>query len=169
MVPLLLQAADTGHLVTAAMHAKSTFEALYRLREWGGDPALITTNVLGISLQVLIRKLCQHCKAPSPLSHAQQELLRRYGAEIEVSAGTAFYQAVGCEQCHGIGYAGRDVALEFFEFTPELRDAFLRGVPREELAQLAQAGGMGTLEAAGIRKAMEGITSLEEIMARVVR
>jgi general secretion pathway protein E len=150
------------------MHTRSPFDALYRLRQWGGDPALIASNLLGISLQVLVPKLCPHCKIPATLSAEEQAAVRKYGA-ADIMQQATFYQAVGCEQCHATGYAGRDVVLEFFEFTPETREAFLQGSPQAALEQIAYAGGQRPLAASGMQKAAEGITSLDVIIKHTVR
>jgi type IV pilus assembly protein PilB len=83
-----------------------------------------------------------------------------------VPDSAVFYAPAGCETCHE-GYNGRFVLHEYFTFTPALRAAFLRGAPAEELTKLARKEGQISSFAAGVQKAVEGLTSLDEVMHRV--
>jgi len=169
VVPPILGLAETGHLVAATMHVKHTCEALDWLVRFGGDPALIAANLLGISLQVLFPKLCPHCKTPAPLTEEQLALFVQHGGDAESLRQATCYRAVGCEQCHGTGYAGRDVLLECFEFTDATRTAFLRGATQQELRDLSLAAGTPTLWTAAIGKMMEGIASAEAVLKKLPR
>ena len=182
---LAVQAAEMGHLVISTMHVHDAIAALYRLVDWGIKPVMLAANLIGISNQSLLRKLCDRCKQPvedieelfkredsNPLISGAATFPQIYYEQIRAASArggytvpddAGFYHAVGCEHCHDIGYLGRYCVLEFFEFTPETKTAFLHGASQEDLTELVIAGGMRTLFAKSVRAAVEGITTLEEV------
>lgn len=166
---ILMQAALTGHLVLTTLHAPDALAAALRLRDMGNEPFIITESLVGLTGQRLVRCICKQCRQPAPLPsdtrrHLQQKALR---CGFSITGETTFYRGAGCENCHGTGYRGRIAIYELAEFTPSLREAFLRGADHAELVDLAVRDGMRTLVADGLRKAAEGITTIEEVM-RVV-
>ncbi len=171
LTQLTIQAAETGHLVLTTMHSsrRETVEPLYQLVEWGVKRSMLANNVVGIVYQELMRKLCEECKRPAAID---DDLLRDVAVAAQAGGYTlpgdaTFYAQAGCEACHGTGYGGRFVVMEFFSFTPALKIAFRNGSTQEELRKLAIEGGMITFFAEGVRHAAEGRTSLEDVLKRV--
>lgn len=164
------EAALTGHLALTALHTNDAPSALLRLLDMGVEPYLISATVTGIVATRLIRRVCENCKQPQDLS-AEPTLsyIAQLAAEggYEVPADAVFVRGTGCEECRGRGYRGRMGLYEVLTLTEALTEAVLRRAPIEELTDLAVAGGMRTLLADGIRKAVEGLTTIDEVM-RVV-
>jgi excisionase family DNA binding protein len=160
----------TGHLLLAALHTGDAPSALLRLLGMGIEPYLISATVAGVVATRLVRRVCDGCKQPVDLS-AEPTLgyVAQLAAEggYEIPAGAVFVRGIGCEQCRGRGFRGRTGLYEVLTMTEPLAEAVLRRAPVEELTDIAVAGGMRTLLADGIRKAVEGQTTVEEVM-RVV-
>jgi len=170
--PQLAQAAalhaELGHLVLACLHAYDSISTLYDFLEWGVKRSLLVDNVIGIVNQHLLLKLCPACRreqAPEADLLAEVRKAATQGG-YHVPDAAVFHAPVGCDGCHE-GYAGRLALQECFTFTPALKAAFLRGAPREELTALAREEGQLSSFAVGVRKAAEGVTSLEEVMRRL--
>jgi general secretion pathway protein E len=132
----------------------------------GLEDYLIASTVNGISAQRLVRTLCPHCKAPDPSAAAIIEELRldRYtdGRVPEL------YRPVGCGRCTGTGYRGRTGIAEILVMSEDVRRLTLKRADAQEIQRCAMAAGMRTLNEDGLRKAVRGITSIEEVM-RVTR
>jgi excisionase family DNA binding protein len=160
----------TGHLVFSTLHADEAAKALIRMVDMGSDPFLVIDTTKLIVAQRLVRKLCPHCSAPAtpePNTLRRAEEHARLGGLNWSSLDKGFRQAVGCAQCGHLGHAGRDVIAEALEVTPEIGKALERGASVDELRTIAVGQGMTTMAADGIRKAAEGVTSLDEVI-RVV-
>lgn len=167
---LAAEAALTGHLVLSALQVGDAPSALLQLMDLGLPPHLVTSTVVGVVAMRLCRRLCDHCKAPADISDEPTlshviRLAREGGYDAPPSA--VFYQGRGCERCRGRGYAGRIALYEVLTMSSALAEALLSRAPAEELMALAVAGGMRTLLADGIRKAVDGQTTVEEVL-RVV-
>lgn len=155
----------TGHLVLSQMHMDASVSALMRLRDWGTDPFILSSALTGIASQRLVRRLCPACRAPidpPPALLDRARALAAAGGYI-LPEEAAFFSPVGCEKCHG-GYRGRASMIELLSVTPAVADAFLRGGTEQELRQIAIAEGMRSLAADGLRKAAEGLTSVQEVL-----
>ncbi len=160
----------TGHLLLSALHTGDAPSALHRLLDMGVEPYLVSATVAGVVATRLVRRVCDGCKQPVDLSGEPTlgyvaQLAREGGYEIP--GGAVFVRGAGCEQCRGRGFRGRTGLYEVLPMTEALSEAVLRRAPVEELTDIAVAGGMRTLLADGIRKAVEGLTTIEEVM-RVV-
>lgn len=167
---ITVEAALTGHLALTALHTNDAPSALLRLLDMGIEPYLISATVTGIIATRLIRRVCENCKQPQDLSaDPTLSYIAQLAAEggYEIPADAVFVRGTGCEECRGRGYRGRMGLYEVLTLTEPLTEAVLRRAPIEELTDLAVAGGMRTLLADGIRKAVEGHTTVEEVM-RVV-
>jgi type IV pilus assembly protein PilB len=159
---IALRAAFTGHLVLSTLHTNDAVSTLTRLMDLGLEPYLLSSCLLGILSQRLIRRNCPHCLRsyrPDPT------LLERY--HLKIPPEHLFYQGRGCPACHEQGFAGREGFFELLAVTPAFREAILNKAPEMELRHLALQEGMETLLACGLRKAGNGLVSLEEMM-RVV-
>ncbi|MHB0935989.1 MAG: GspE/PulE family protein [Armatimonadota bacterium] len=163
---IIVQAALTGHLVYTTLHAENAPTGAIRLLDMGVEPFLISGCLRGVMTQRLARKLCPNCKEPVALQPEVLAHVREMAAAggYLVPGDAQFYQAQGCEQCFRRGYRGRTGLFELLEFTPAVREAMLRGASKDELTRAAVSDGMYTLLADGIRKAVEGITTVDEVL-----
>jgi type IV pilus assembly protein PilB len=157
---MAVQAALTGHLVFTTLHCNDTAAAPPRLCDMGLEPYLLTSSVLGFVAQRLVRRICTQCRQPDD---PPADLLKRLG----VTGAGPFYRGAGCESCRGTGYYGRISAFEVMPLTDPLRRAVLRRAAASEFRQIAREQGVESLRDDGIRKAAEGITSLEEVLRAV--
>ena len=159
-----IQAALTGHLVFSTLHTNTAAGAITRLTEMGVEPFLLASALRGVVAQRLIRKLCIHCKRKYVAGREDWEKVYLSGqVEKDVSG---FYREWGCEECHHSGYRGRTVIHEILPVTSVLKEkiadraseAVLRDIVREAFPDLL------TLREAGLRKVLEGVTSVQEII-----
>ena len=158
------RAALTGHLVLTTMHAEDAVAALMRLRDWGVEPLAVASALVGISSQRLVRRLCPKCSQeedPIPSMVARAGELASAGG-YQVPDDAAFRTAVGCKECHG-GYRGRAGIYGLLPASGEVKEAFVRGGSEAEIRAAAQRAGRTTMAADGIRKAVAGVTTLEEV------
>jgi len=163
---IVVQAALTGHLVYTTLHAGDAAAGVIRLLDMGVEPFLISGCLRGVLTQRLARMICHHCKEqinlePEVLAHIR-DLSHRGGYDVPEDA--VFYKGRGCEHCRNFGFRGRTGLFELLEFTPAVREAFLRNASAEELTRVAVKDGMHTLLADGIRKAIEGVTTVDEVL-----
>ncbi len=159
---IAIQAALTGHLVFSTLHTNDAPSALTRLIDMGVAPFLVSSAVCAVLAQRLLRQLCPRCK--TPYNPDPQELADA-GLSVASITGKTLYRAKGCDDCGGSGYRGRFGVFECFEMVPELREAVFRKEPTYRLRELARtSGGMASLREDGIRKALLGQTSLEEVL-----
>ena len=162
-------AAEMGHLVLACLHAYDGIAPLYDFLEWGVKRSLLAANVIGIVNQRLLLCLCEACKVEHAPDRELLEEVRRSAEEggYRIPESAVFYQPAGCESCGGRGYVGRFALHEYFTFSPALKAAFLRGAPVDEFSRLVREQGQPSSFAVGVQKAVEGVTSLEEVMRRI--
>jgi len=158
---IAIQASLTGHLVLATLHTNDSVSAITRLINMGIEPYLIGAALRGVISQRLVRRLCARCRKPGSVPRALKRTVE------QAAPNRKFFTANGCEACRDSGYSGRIGLFELLRVTDELADAISAGPSLTELRRKAIALGLYTLLEDGIRKAGEGITSLEEI-ARVV-
>jgi general secretion pathway protein E len=158
---IAVQSALTGHLVLSTLHTNTAAGAVARLKDMGVEPYLITSALNGVLSQRLVRRLCEHCKSPAPLSHAGEHgsLLQKMGL-----GEMPLYRAVGCNQCRGTGYSGRCGIHELLVVDDALRSQVLAGADTTTLHATAVRSGMCTLYEDGLRKVAAGVTSLDEVL-----
>ncbi|RTH26107.1 type IV pilus assembly ATPase PilB [Thermus scotoductus] len=159
------EAALTGHLVIATLHTNDAAQAITRLDEMGVELFNISAALIGVLSQRLVRRICDHCKVevkPDP------EALRRLGLSEAEIRGTKLYKGMGCERCGGTGYRGRYAIHELLVVDEEIRHAIVAGKSATEIKKIARRKGMKTLREDGIFKAFQGITTLEEVLARTI-
>lgn len=161
---IAIKAAQTGHLVLSTLHTNSAAETLTRLHNMGIATFNIATSVSLIIAQRLARKLCPHCKQPVDLP---PEVLREEGFSEQQIGTFTVYAPVGCNRCSG-GYKGRTGIYEVVRVTPSLQHLIMSGANSLDISQQMRAEGFRDLRASGLRKVMQGITSLEE-MNRVTK
>jgi general secretion pathway protein E len=158
-----VQAALTGHLVLSTVHTNDASSAMTRLLDMGAEDYLLTSTINGVLAQRLVRKLCQSCRRHYSPS---RDLSERLG--ISDWAEAVLYRPVGCTGCNGTGYRGRTMILELMPTTDAIRRLVLRHAESHELQAEAIRGGMQTMYAHGRKKALAGITTIEEVI-RVTR
>jgi general secretion pathway protein E len=154
-----VQAALTGHLVLSTLHTNDAAGAIARLMDMGVPDYLLTSTINGVAAQRLVRKLCPHCREAA---EPDAELLERLGAGDEPPR--VLYHPKGCDKCNGTGYSGRSALLEVLVMDDALRRLVLQRADAREIEKAAVEGGMRTLYQDGLRKAAEGITSIEEVL-----
>ncbi|MEI2414713.1 type II secretion system ATPase GspE [Orrella sp. JC864] len=144
---IAVQASLTGHLVLATLHTNDSVSALTRLTDMGVEPFLLSSSLLGVLAQRLVRKLCPHCRVPAPDEHGQPA-----------------WRAAGCEHCNHTGYAGRTGIHELFVIDDTLRGLIHADAGEPALRAAARQAGMRTLREDGQRWVREGVTAPEEVM-----
>ncbi|MBC7804720.1 MAG: Flp pilus assembly complex ATPase component TadA [Akkermansiaceae bacterium] len=168
---LIHEAASLGSLAMAALPAGRAADVPMWMIDRGVEPFLVSSYLAGVVTVRLLRRVCTECREPVPVSAGTPafEHLCQLSADggFVVSEGTVFYRGRGCSTCRGSGYKGRTGLFELMPFSPELGSAVLGGAAPDEIEAIAVAAGMKTLLADGMRKAAEGVTTLDEIM-RVV-
>jgi type IV pilus assembly protein PilB len=165
---IAIEAALTGHMVLATLHTNSAASTPMRLIEMGLEPFLVTSSVSGVLAQRLARRLCMHCKEAFEPSEADIVAAGWKLEEVEALGGVSkVFRAVGCSACSNTGYRGRKALAELLPMSEEIERVIIEGGSVEEIHRVAVAQGMCTLRQSGLRKAIEGETTLEEVL-RVV-
>ncbi|MCL6525287.1 MAG: Flp pilus assembly complex ATPase component TadA [Thermaceae bacterium] len=157
------EAALTGHLVIATLHTNDAAGAVTRLDEMGVELFNISAALVGVLAQRLVRRICESCKIqvePDP------NVLRRLGMSKDEVRGKALFKGTGCDKCNGSGYRGRAAIHELMVLDDEIRRAIVEGQSATQIKEISRQGGMKTLREDGIQKAFQGLTTLEEVMAR---
>ncbi|MBL9179780.1 MAG: type II/IV secretion system protein [Verrucomicrobiaceae bacterium] len=157
-----VNASLTGHLVLTTLHANDSLRAVSRLMSMGVEKYLLADSLALSQAQRLARRLCNYCKKPMQAPQDVQELLARQ-AVISQPLTTPIYNARGCDECHGTGYAGRVALMELCEVNNELRDLIEEGAPLSAMRAAAFKGGFRSLYQEGLQQVIGGHTSLDEI------
>lgn len=160
---MAFRAAMTGHQVYSTLHTNSAIGAIPRLQNIGVLPDIIAGNIIGIIAQRLMRKLCPHCKQPYQPERMEGRLLGLEKDELNIT----IYRATGCEHCNYQGYKGRIAIMELLKMDADLDELIARRAPAIEIRAMALSKGFITLAEDGIRRVLDGSTSLDEV-ARVV-
>lgn len=139
-----------------------------RLIEMGLEPFLVTSSLSGVLAQRLARRLCSHCKEAYEPTDADIAAAGWTPEEIQEAGGMdKVYRSVGCSACSNTGYRGRKALAEFMPMSEEIERTIIEGGSVDDIHRLAVSQGMLTLRRSGLRKAVEGETTLEEVL-RVV-
>ena len=155
------ESALTGHLVLSTLHTNDSCGAPPRLLDMGIEPFLVSSTVIGVLAQRLVRVLCPKCKEPYELA---PEALERLNIPVgEVTGKIAAYKARGCSACAG-GYKGRIGAFELLTVTDEVRRLILDRAPAVDVQRVAAEQGLVTMLQDAISKVLQGITSMEEAL-----
>jgi type IV pilus assembly protein PilB len=162
---IAIQASLTGHTVFSTLHTNDAPSTITRLRDMGIAPFLITATVEAILAQRLVRRVCSQCREEMvPTSEMLQDL-ELTPADV---AGKKFYRGRGCDACNNTGYKGRVGLFELMIMNDNLRDMIMQNCSRDELRDAARSFGMVTLRDAGMTAAVEGRTTLEEVIRETV-
>jgi type IV pilus assembly protein PilB len=163
---IAVKAALTGHLVLSTLHTNDAPSTINRLMNMGIEPFLVASSVHLICAQRLVRRVCANCKEANPLS---PEALIQAGFTPDEAGQVTPMKGAGCETCNKTGYKGRVGLYEVMEIAEELRELILVGASGLELRRKAVDEGMITLRRSGLRKVMEGVTTVEEVVRETVK
>jgi type IV pilus assembly protein PilB len=159
---MAFRAAMTGHQVYSTLHTNSAVGAIPRLLDIGILPDIMATNIIGVIAQRLVRVLCSHCKYPYHPDVGERRLLG-----IPHDGDVTIYRAAGCEVCNHQGYTGRLALMELLKIDSEIDDLISQRAGVHQLKLAAMTKGFRPLASDGVRRVLEGITSLAEV-SRVV-
>ena len=165
-VSIAMQSALTGHMVLSTVHTNDAPSTINRLLDMGAEDYLLTSTINGILAQRLVRTLCPKCREPHKAlpEVVEQMNLRRYVPQGEV----VLYKAVGCPECAGTGYWGRICIIEMLTMSDNIRSLIMRHSTAGDLRSAAIMEGMESMFENGLRKALAGTTTIEEVL-RVTR
>jgi type IV pilus assembly protein PilB len=155
-----IQASLTGHLVFSTLHTNDAPGAVTRMIDMGVPAYLVSGSVIGILAQRLVRVICSKCKQPHTPTERE---LQAAGITPEQAASANFMKGRGCNHCGSGGYRGRLGIFELMTMTSKLRELTFQGASTQEIRKAAVKGGMTTLYQDGIRKVLEGTTTIEEV------
>lgn len=154
-----VQSALTGHLVLSTLHTNDAPSSVIRLLDLGIPAFLLSSTVIGIIAQRLVRRICPQCRKERKLSEDEIEHLQLVKKPFKV------YYGEGCPECRATGYRGRAGIFEVMEFTDKVKSALKDKTELGALHDIAKSDGMVNLRRAAIRKMLEGITTYEEVVA----
>ena len=163
---IAVKASLTGHLVLSTLHTNDAPGTISRLMNMGIEPFLVASSVNLICAQRLVRRICTQCKEDQP--HPPEAMVNA-GFTADEAKTVVPKRGKGCERCNGTGYKGRVGLYEVMEITEELRELILVGASSLELKRKAVDEGMITLRRSGLRKVMEGVTTIEEVARETVK
>ncbi|MDX5298722.1 MAG: Flp pilus assembly complex ATPase component TadA, partial [Gammaproteobacteria bacterium] len=155
---IAVQASLTGHLVLSTLHTNTAVGAITRLVDMGIEPFLISSSLVGIIAQRLVRVLCSHCKEAYEASPEHCAFMQQ-----DATHPPTIYRAVGCPECNHLGYRGRRGIYEVVEVDEGLRTLIHRRAGEMELEQAARRLGP-SIHADGVAKILEGVTTIEEVL-----
>ena len=158
---IAVQAALTGHLVLSTLHTNTAASAVIRMRDMGVERYLITSTVIGVVAQRLVRTLCVECKEPQV---PDAGMLRSTGLDRFLPPGAPLFRPLGCAACRNTGYKGRAGLFELLLVNDAMRQGILEGCDGSVLQELAVQAGMVTLYEDGLRKVSQGLTTYEEVL-----
>jgi len=158
-VQIAVQASLTGHLVLSTLHTNTAIGAITRLRDMGIEPFLLSSTLVAILAQRLVRLLCKECKEPYTANASDRRLL---GLD-EQDAAVTLYRAAGCEHCNELGYRGRTGIYELVEVDEVLRSLIHDGAGEQAMERHARSRGPG-IRADGLRRILAGDTTVEEVL-----
>ena len=156
---IAIKAALTGHLVISTLHTNDAVSAIPRMVDMGIEPYLISGSLVAIQAQRLIRKICPYCKVEEHIPLSVIEPYKQY-----LPNDMVFYKGKGCRECNGVGYMGREMISEVLPITEELGSMIARGASKDELIEQARKEGFEPMFANGMKKVVNGTTTLEEIL-----
>ena len=156
---IAIKAALTGHMVISTLHTNDAISAIARMADMGIQHYLISGALVAIQAQRLVRKICTHCKIKDTLSASVLEEIVGI-----VPEGTIFYKGKGCKECADTGYMGREMICEVLNISENLSSLIAKGAPKEQMLEEAKKEGFVGIFQNGIQKAIDGITSIEEIL-----
>lgn len=161
---IAIKAAQTGHMVFSTLHTNNAPATLSRMLNMGVAPFNIASSVSLIMAQRLLRRLCPNCKAPA--ERPPLPALKKAGfSDEDIAKDWTLYRPVGCDSCRGKGFKGRVGVYEVMPVTEEMQRVIMENGTEIDIQNMAYKQGMVDLRHAGLLKVMQGLTSLEEVLA----
>ena len=161
---IAIKAAQTGHMVFSTLHTNNAPATLSRMLNMGVAPFNIASAVNLIMAQRLARRLCSACK--EPIERPPEQALKRAGfTDEDLAKDWVMYRPVGCDACKGKGYKGRAGLYEVMPMTEKMKAVIMKGGTEVDIANIAYEEGLVDLRRSGLLKVMQGVTSLEEVIA----
>src|SRR5215471_8288145 len=157
---IAINSALTGHLVFTTVHANNVLDVLGRFLNMGVEAYQFVSALNCVLAQRLVRVICAHCKRPARVNRL---LLDESGLDPALEHSHTFYEGVGCIECNGTGYKGRQAICELLDLTDRIREMILEKRPTSEIKKVAREEGMRFLRESAAERVMEGITTLREI------
>ncbi|QWR77686.1 GspE/PulE family protein [Candidatus Magnetomonas plexicatena] len=154
-----IQSALTGHLVLSTLHTNDAPSTITRLLDLGIQAFLISSTIIGVVAQRLVRKICQHCKRERRMISDEIDYLQLKPGNYLVHYGE------GCVECRGTGYMGRTAIFEIMELTEKFKLILTPNADAADLYKAARADGMVTLRESAVRKMLDGVTTYEEVVS----
>ncbi len=162
---IAIQASLTGHLVFSTLHTNDAASAVTRLVDMGVEPYLVSSSVIGMMAQRLVRTLCDACKRPVVPTEAELEQLSLTREQLlQQTQGGHVFEAVGCQECLDNGYRGRTGIYELLVVDDDIRQLIMQNLPSSTIKKRAIKKGMRTLRDDGALKVMKGETSIAEVL-----
>ncbi len=152
---IAIHAALTGHLLFSTLHTNDAPGAITRLMDMGVENYLVSSTLIGVMAQRLVRRICNHCRAED---RKNRELVQEFGIDVPL------YRGNGCEHCSNTGYMGRIAIFELLTINDEIREMIMDKATARELRQKAVQQGMRTLREDGLIKVKKGITTIDEVL-----
>ena len=159
---IAIQSALTGHLVLSTLHTNDAPSSVVRLIDMGVEPFLISSSVIGVIAQRLVRKICTYCKKEIPINDEVKKVME----EFKISPDEMkIFHGEGCQHCKGTGYKGRTAIFELMIINESIREMIYKNATLSEIRETAiKKNGMITLKEDGLRNIIQGITTIEEVV-----
>jgi len=158
---IAIQASLTGHLVLSTIHTNDAASSAVRLVEMGIENYLVSTSLIGVVGQRLVRKICPYCKVEYK---PEKELVERLGLDEDI----VLYKGEGCEKCKYSGYQGRIGIYEVMKIDRDIRSLINKNAPIDEIRQKAKENGMRFMRDSGLELVKKGVTTLEEVLRATI-
>jgi type IV pilus assembly protein PilB len=159
-VDIAIKAALTGHLVLSTLHTTTAAGSVTRLLNMGVEPFLITSSVILVAAQRLVRKICSNCRERYELD---AQIAQKYNIKTDGNK-VILYRGKGCEMCRMTGYKGRTGLIEALTLSPKIKDLILERAQEHKIRDQARLEGMNMLRENGVALALEGVTTLDEVV-----
>jgi general secretion pathway protein E len=158
---IAIQSALTGHLLFSTLHTNDAVGAVSRLLDMGVEGFLLSSTLLGVLAQRLVRVICPECRRPVA---PDEKHLSAMGLTEKDIAGVTFYAGEGCEACRHTGYSGRTAVFEYLAVDADIRNEITKKSDADQIKAKALAKGLVTLRQSGWEKVREGVTTLAEVL-----
>jgi len=158
---IAIQSALTGHLLFSTLHTNDAAGAITRLLDMGVESFLLSSTLLGVLAQRLVRVICPHCKEPT---RPDGKLLNSMGIGHDEASKIEFFAGKGCEECRYTGFRGRTAIFEYLPVDDDIRKEITERSSNERIKDVAISKGLITLRQDGWRKVRKGVTTIAEVL-----
>jgi general secretion pathway protein E len=156
---IAIKAALTGHLVISTLHTNDAVSSIPRMVDMGIEPYLISGALIAVQAQRLVRKICTHCKSETSIPKTLLDSYKSY-----IPEHTIFHKGVGCRECNGSGYMGREMISEVLPISEDISSLIAKGASKDDIMIQARKEGFVDMFTNGMQKAIDGITTIDEIL-----